>query len=96
MRGGWTDRRMRRVAERKQKTRRVAREGEDGGVGEVGGGGGGGVGEVGGDGGAGEWWWGRRGVRLSAKHIKTPLLDGRLWETRCGVKCLNLAKRERI
>lgn len=37
-----------------------------------------------------------RGERLSAKHIKTPFLDGRLWETRCGVKCLNLAKRERI
>lgn len=41
---GRTDRGMRRVAERKQKTGRVAREGEDEGVGEVSGGGGGGGG----------------------------------------------------
>lgn len=55
--------------------------------------------EESGGGEGGWWWWVRRlvgGGRLSAKHIKTPFLDGRLWETRRRVKCLNLAKRERI
>ena len=27
----------------------------------------------------------REGKNLSAKHIKTPFLDVRLWETQCGV-----------
>lgn len=46
------DGRMRRVAERKQKSE-------------------------------GRGCWG--GGDLSAKHIKTPFLDGRLWETQYGV-----------
>lgn len=50
------DGRMRRVAERKQKSE-------------------------------GRGWWGSggEGGDLSAKHIKTPFLDGRLWETQYGV-----------